>query len=102
MKITLLSRVINIVEVETRSPLLVCGGLECFGIWSKASQTIYLDESLPFSVKLTTLKHELTHAVVSNTQAKPFETLTLEELCDFVSLYAEPIFMAAEEYFNHD
>ncbi len=61
------------------------------------AKEIYIDEELPDDRKAETLRHELTHAVIFETQFVTRKKYSEEDVCDLLGMYGEIINSLAGE-----
>lgn len=80
----------NIMFTEDE-PLLLVNNHRCKGSIVYKSRTIYIDSSVNKTSMKRILAHELTHAVLYDTQMCLKEEYNEEDMCEFCGLYATVI-----------
>ena len=88
----------EIKEVESSHSMLLVRGAVGQGTSHFLHKEIYLDKDLKPEHKQQVLRHELTHAFMSETQISDKDTYDEEELCEFVGLYGYEIAFIADKY----
>ena len=88
----------EIKEVESSHSMLLVSGAVSLGTSHFLHKEIYLNKDLKPEHKQQILRHELTHAFMSETQISDKDTFDEEELCEFVGLYGQRISEIAERY----
>lgn len=76
---------------------LTAGGKVCSGTIHYSTQDIYIDKALSLIDKYKTIRHELTHAIIYETQINTDVTYTEEDICEFVAKYGAFINSKTEE-----
>lgn len=87
----------KIYEVPSTDPNLLLNGAESWGLTYFKSKTIYIDQGLKPEHKIEVLRHEITHAVIFETQFVSANKYTEEDVCDLMGTYGEIICRLAEE-----
>lgn len=101
MSIIIFGQVWNIKECSN-SEIPMNDGL-FYGRTFYFDKTIYLNKDSTIEQKQQTLRHELTHAFIHETQVISQEkdfSFTEEMLCEFVGKYGNEIENIANKYFN--
>lgn len=70
---------------------LTAGGELCSGTIHYSTQEIFIDKNLRPIDLAKTIRHELTHAVIYETQITTGITYTEEDMCEFLAKYGEII-----------
>lgn len=89
----------EIKEVEPTHSMLIVGDRRCAGTTHYHHQEIYLSSELMPDTKCSTLRHELTHAFLAETQIESRDKFNEEMLCEFVAMYGKKICDIADKYF---
>ncbi len=91
----------TIEEIDQGNTKLMLNGRLLSGVCFAGEREIYLAKSMKHEQKREVLIHELSHAIISCTQANyEAETFNEETLCEFVGLYATEIIRICDEYFD--
>lgn len=103
MKIKILQQKWKIKEVKKRhKKLFIETGEQCAGTCFFNEKTIYICKILNSQDKRSTLKHELAHAFLWETQIQKPKEFTEEMVCEFMAIYSDIIVSITNKYFNKE
>lgn len=77
-------------------------GKECKGCVHYSERRIYVHKNLSLEDKFKVLRHELTHAVLYETQIELKEYYTEEDMCELMSKYGAFIVEKTNELLNEE
>ena len=82
----------TVYEVSTDSEKLIWkSSTPAWGMTWYREKAIYIDKSLPKDRKIETIRHEITHAVIFETQFTHNKKYNEEDMCDLVGIYGKTI-----------
>lgn len=91
----------KVCEVPTDSEkLLWKNAAPAWGMTWYREKSIYIDKELPKDQKIDTIRHELTHAVIFETQFAHNKKYNEEDLCDLMGIYGKIINDLADKVYN--
>lgn len=70
---------------------LIVSESACYGVCKHSERTIYINRELPKDRMLRTVRHEIAHAFLHDTQISGKESFDEEALCEFVGIYGDII-----------
>lgn len=100
MEILINKRKWSIHETAPDDSMLIADGNRCKGTTHYYHHAIYINKEMRRDDKLATLRHELTHAFIYETQICDKSEYSEEELCDLVGIYGAEITDIAYKYFG--
>lgn len=105
MKIEINNLIWEIAIVPNTNPELIVNGNAAAGATWFMQQKIYLSADLTKETVRSVIAHELAHAFLLSTQIRPTgdaneENYSEEEMCNFVSMYGEQIFVLTDKIYN--
>lgn len=83
-------------KVPSHDPGLYVDGSERVGTTWPMQRCVYLSDELSEQAAMRIIRHELTHAYISATQAISPEGWHEEDVCDLVTIYGEHICATAK------
>lgn len=96
-QIMILNSLWDVKQVEPNDSLLLVGEQRCRGVTHYYHHLIVLDKTMRDDEKEATLRHELTHAYIKETQINVTkQEYSEEELCEFMGIYGELIYTQAK------
>ena len=87
----------TVYEVPSTDSNLKIEGVANWGLAYFKRKSIYIDEELKPEHKIEVLRHEITHAVIFETQFVETKKYTEEDVCDLIGTYGEIICELANE-----
>lgn len=87
----------DVVCVNSDNSMLLVNGNRCKGAAHFYHHKIYINKDLPHCEKLSTLRHELAHVFLYETQIQSKDEYTEEEMCEFMGIYGDTIVNIANE-----
>jgi len=98
VKVTLpLDKKWTVREVSSDDPKLTYRGKQSWGMTYFKTKEIYIDEEMSPDRKIEVIRHELTHAVIFDTQFAETKKYTQEDLCDLMGIYGKIICEIADK-----
>lgn len=86
--------------VSSDDAKLIVDGEKSWGATYFKSRIIYIDQSLDCTTRGEVLRHEITHAVIYETQFTQKHKYSEEDICDFVGMYGTIIHKLAHDVFE--
>ena len=90
----------TVYEVPANDPKLSYKGSPAWGLTYYKIKSIYIDKELAKDHKLEVIRHELTHAVIFETQLSEHKKYNEEDMCELVARYGKIIVELAEKVSN--
>lgn len=90
----------TVYEVPPTDPNLKTGDSSNWGLTYFKDKDIYIDGDLKPEHKIEVLRHEITHAVIFETQFTEVKKYTEEDVCDLVGTYGKIICELADKVMN--
>lgn len=87
-------------EVPADDPKLMFKGIPAWGLTYYKSKEIYIDKELTKDHKIEVIRHEITHAVIFETQFIESKKYSEEDICDLVGVYGKIICELADKVYN--
>ena len=100
MTVKIVDQTYTIEEVNSLDARLMLNGKQCYGVVQYGLQHIIIDQSPLLSSKIETLRHELCHAFIRETQLSIRDTYTEEEVCEMVGIYGPQIIRMADKFYG--
>lgn len=90
----------KVYEVPTDDPKLLFKETPAWGLTYYRSKSIYIDKELTKDQKIEVIRHEITHAVIFETQFAEHKKYNEEDLCELVAHYGQIICDLANKVYN--
>lgn len=90
----------TVYEVTTDDPKLTFKGTTALGMTYYMTQSIYIDKALTKDHKIEVIRHEITHAVIFETQFAENKKYSEEDICELIAIYGKVICDLADKVYN--